>query len=325
MSKYMRKTPVEAIQWNPDNRTEFGKFVRKYTKDYTYFEYPSGNILFCYWDFNSRKHVTEIPKFGWVVREGKTLQFYKNTTFHKTFDDVPDDEDKEIIDTIIKDANKALEDVRASIKNGQIFAKYANLINPDGRLTKLIDDLYKDDEKTREEIKKNMSEGLKEMEDSDKAKGTESDTFESVLEEMKELHAKKNSDYGDAAHKNFLKYGPVASLSRLSEKMQRAEHILLSGKCEVKDEPLTSTLIDMAITSAMLYMEQRTRTMIDWERLVKAVLCTTILFGMCIAIACLPIDVLIVLAVVAFFCAFVFAFYKALGDIFKIKTKKWNR
>lgn len=76
---------------------------------------------------------------------------------------------------------------------------------------------------------------------------------------MKELHAKKNACYGDAAHKNFLKYGPVASLSRLSEKMQRAEHILLSGKCEVKDEPLTETLIDMAITSAMLYMELKNK------------------------------------------------------------------
>ena len=54
--------------------------------------------------------------------------------------------------------------------------------------------------------------------------------------------------------------------------------------------------------------------MIDWERLVKAVLCTTILFGMCIAIACLPIDVFLVLAVVAFFCAIVFVIYKILGD-----------
>jgi hypothetical protein len=272
--KYMRKTPVEAIQWRPDNRTEFGKFVRKYTKDYTCFEYLSGNILFCYWDFNSHKHVTEIPKFGWVVREGKTLQFYKNETFHKTFDEVPDDEHKKIIDVILKNAeeqiNAKLEGKATPFMDNlykvifdnpsqSVFAKYDNLINPDGRLAKLIDDLYKDDEKTRGEIKKNMSEGLKEMEGSDKTKGTEFDTFESVLDEMKELHAKKNACYGDAAHKNFLKYGPVASLSRLSEKMQRAEHILISGKCEVKDEPLTETLIDMAITSAMLYMELKNK------------------------------------------------------------------
>ena len=122
-------------------------------------------------------------------------------------------------------------------------------------MAKLIDDLYNGDEKTRDEVKKQLSKGLKEMAGSDTHKAT----FESVLDEMKELHAKKNKDYGDAAHVNFLKYGPVASLSRLSEKMQRAEHILLSGKCEVKDEPLTETLIDIAITSAMLYMELKNK------------------------------------------------------------------
>lgn len=59
----------------------------------------------------------------------------------------------------------------------------------------------------------------------------------------------------------------------------------------------------------------KTIIMVDWERLVKAVFCTTILFGICIAIALLPIEVLLVLAVVAFFCAIVFAVYKTLGDI----------
>ena len=125
-------------------------------------------------------------------------------------------------------------------------------INPDDRLTKLLNDI---DKGIREKVEKQLSDGLKDMAGSDTHKAT----FESVLDEMKELHAKKNSDYGDAAHKNFLKYGPVASLSRLSEKMQRAEHILLSGKCEVKDEPLTETLIDIAITSAMLYMELKNK------------------------------------------------------------------
>lgn len=54
--------------------------------------------------------------------------------------------------------------------------------------------------------------------------------------------------------------------------------------------------------------------MIDWERLVKAVLYTTILFGMCIALALLPTKVLLVLAVVAFFLWIVFAIYKAIGE-----------
>ena len=94
--KYMRKTPVEAIQWRRDNRTEFDKFVRKYTKDYTYYEYNSGNILLTYWDFNEHKHATVIPKFGWVVREGNTLQFYKDSTYRKTFDEVQEDGSKGI-------------------------------------------------------------------------------------------------------------------------------------------------------------------------------------------------------------------------------------
>lgn len=262
--KYMRKAPVEAIQWKPDNRTEFDKFVRKYTKDYAYYEYLSGNILLCYWDFNAHKHTVKIPKFGWVVREGNTLQFYKDSTFRKTFEEVREGIDWEGMDKTIKEAFEGFDEAFKDFKDvfGAEPSKETSDVNimraqidPDGRLTKLIDDLYKDDEKTREEIKKNLSEGLKEMAGSDTHKAT----FESVLDEMKELHAKKNACYGDAAHVNFLKYGPVASLSRLSEKMQRAEHILLSGKCEVKDEPLTQTLIDMAITSAMLYMELKNK------------------------------------------------------------------
>ena len=254
MSKYMRKTPVEAIQWNGDNLNEVYDFIIKTAKSCCVKDDYS-DLIIAYEDRRGRKFKTVIPLFGWVVKDGKTFQFYKDSTFRKTFEEVHEDESKAIIDTFIKDANKALEEVRASIENGQIFVKHDNLINPDGRLTKLMDDLYKDDEKTLEEIKKQLSESLKDIAGSDTNKAT----FESVLEEMKELHAKKNACYGDAAHKNFLKYGPVASLSRLSEKMQRAEHILLSGKCEVKDEPLTETLIDMAITSAMLYMELKNK------------------------------------------------------------------
>ena len=64
--------------------------------------------------------------------------------------------------------------------------------------------------------------------------------------------------------------------------------------------------------------------MVDWNRLVKAVLCTTMLLGICIALACLPIKVLVVLAVVAFFLWFVFAIYKALGDNSE-KDNRWQK
>ena len=58
--------------------------------------------------------------------------------------------------------------------------------------------------------------------------------------------------------------------------------------------------------------------MINWKRLLMAVLCTAILlsaFGVCILLAFLPNKVLFVLAVVAIIvCMIIPAFYKALGE-----------
>ena len=262
--KYMRKTPVEAIQWNGDNLNEVYDFIIKTAKSCCVKDDYS-DLIIAYEDRRGRKFKTVIPLFGWVVKDGKTFQFYKDSTFRKTFEEVHEDGSKGIdwegMNNTIKDAFDSFDDVFKGFNHVSMAEpsketldtiKTSEHINPDGRLTKFLDDLGKG---IREKIEKQLSEGLNGMAGSDTNKAT----FESVLEEMKELHAKKNACYGDAAHKNFLKYGPVASLSRLSEKMQRAEHILLSGKCEVKDEPLTETLIDMAITSAMLYMELKNK------------------------------------------------------------------
>lgn len=272
--KYMRKTPVEAIQWTGDNQREVYDFMNKTARTCCNMDDGTGNLIMFWKDFARRQFKAVVPKFGWVVREGKTFQFYKDTTFHKTFDEVPDGEHKKIIDAILKNAeeqiNAKLEGKEASFMDNlykvifdnpsqSVFAKYDNLINPDGRLTKLIDDLYKDDEKTREEIKKNMAEGLKEMEDSDKTKGTEIDTFESVLDEMKELHAKKDKDYGSAFHKSFEEFGVTAGVVRLNDKMERAKSLVKNGKAEVKDESLLDTLKDMASYAVMLYVELKNK------------------------------------------------------------------
>jgi hypothetical protein len=265
--KYMRKTPVEAIQWNPDNRTEFDKFVRKYTKDYTYYEYLSGSILLSYCDFNAHKHVVKIPKFGWVVREGNTLQFYKNSTFHKTFEKIQD-----CNKGINREGmNKTIEDVfdsfdKAFVGFNDVFGVEPNKetsdvnrmraqIDPDGRLTKLIDDLYKDDDKTRKEVEKQLSEGLKEMAGSDTHKAT----FESVLDEMKELHTKKNKDYGSAFHKSFEEFGVTAGVVRLNDKMERVKSLVKNGKAEVKEESMLDSLKDMASYAVMLYVELKNK------------------------------------------------------------------
>lgn len=224
--KYYRKQPVEAIQWNGDNQKELSGFIDKVAKNYCTKDDGHGNLYVCYTDSKNRKHVSVLPKFGWIVVEGKMLQFYKYDTFYDTFVAVAESASEVLwpdAQELVGKFDKAFED------------------NYQAMLDKWLETLPFDANKLR---KYTVDE-----------KDADITTFDSVLDEMKELHAKKNKDYGDAAHVNFLKYGPVASLSRLSEKMQRAEHIFLSGKNEVKDEPLTATLIDMAITSAMLYME----------------------------------------------------------------------
>ena len=80
-------------------------------------------------------------------------------------------------------------------------------------------------------------------------------TFESVLDEMKELHAKKDKDYGSAFHKSFEEFGVTAGVVRLNDKMERAKSLVKNGNAEVKDESLLDTLKDLASYAVMLYVE----------------------------------------------------------------------
>lgn len=293
--KYYRKQPVEAMQWTGDNQKDVSEFIHKVAKNYCTKDDGYGNLNVCYMDSKRRKHFCSIPKFGWVVVEGKTLQFYKDETFRKTFKAaVKDEEESAGIDWEAMD--KSIEDFFETFDKDKLFRgfhgvpkeKIQDYVNKKAsedpkdndkselsildlarqadkvsykRLMEIIGKYFEDNYQSMLDkwLETLPSDANKLQKYAANEKDVESDTFDSVLDEMKELHAKKNACYGDAAHVNFLKYGPVASLSRLSEKMQRAEHILLSGKCEVKDEPLTETLIDIAITSAMLYMELKNK------------------------------------------------------------------
>jgi hypothetical protein len=267
--KYIRKTPVEAIQWNGHNLNEVSEFISRATKSYSMWNDDFGNLDITYSFQKGRVSQAVVPLFGWVVRDGKAFEFYKDATFRKTFDEVQEDGSKGIdwegMDKTIREAFDGFDEVVKGFKDvfGAAPIKEASddairtriLINPDGRLTKLIDDLYKDDEKTRKEIKKNLSEGLKEMAGSDTNKAT----FESVLDEMKELHAKKDKDYGSAFHKSFEEFGATAGVVRLNDKMERVKSLVKNGKAEVKDESLLDSLKDAACYAVMLYVELKNK------------------------------------------------------------------
>ena len=262
--KYMRKTPVEAIQWTGYNLNDVHDFIVK-TAQYCRSKADSGSLVVAWEDLRGRKFKTVVPKFGWVVREGNTLQFYKDSTFRKTFEEVTDGDGKGIdwegMNKTIKETFDGFDDVFKGFNH--VFGsetsketldanKKSAHINPDDRLTKLLNDI---DKGIREEVEKQLSESLKEMTGSDTRKAT----FESVLDEMKELHAKKDKDYGSAFHKSFEEFGVTAGVVRLNDKMERVKSLVKNGKAEDKDESLLDTLKDMASYAVMLYVELKNK------------------------------------------------------------------
>lgn len=81
------------------------------------------------------------------------------------------------------------------------------------------------------------------------------DYFNEILEEMKEVHRKKNADYGNNFHKRYERWGFLTALLRLSDKMERLENIYEKGEIEVKDESVEDTLLDLANYAVMTIVE----------------------------------------------------------------------
>lgn len=266
---YMRKTPVEAIQWKGDNPKEVSNFFSPTTKSYCTLDDRSGNLNISYADLKGRNFKVVVPKFGWVVRDGKTFQFYKDATFRKTFEEVQKDDykgiDREGMSNTLKETLDGYNEFFKGFKGVFRVGPNKEALDAGVCITPAhikIDNLYKGYEKTPEKVKMRLSGVLKEMASNKKkefshgkTKGIESDTFESVLDEMKDLHAKKNKDYGNAFHKSFEEFGVTAGVVRLNDKMERVKSLVKNGKAEVKDESLMDTLKDMASYAVMLYVE----------------------------------------------------------------------
>lgn len=79
--------------------------------------------------------------------------------------------------------------------------------------------------------------------------------FNELAQSMCELYEKKNADYGDSFNISLDKYGIIAALTRMSDKFNRVENLILNkddngnivfSDIKVKDEKLEDTLIDLA-------------------------------------------------------------------------------
>lgn len=79
--------------------------------------------------------------------------------------------------------------------------------------------------------------------------------FKEISNSLSELYEKKNSDYGDSFGISIRKYGNISALTRISDKFNRLEQLMLGKDNEVKDEKLEDTLKDMASYCIMTLIE----------------------------------------------------------------------
>lgn len=77
--------------------------------------------------------------------------------------------------------------------------------------------------------------------------------FTEITSNMAKTYAAKNHDYGNSFEQSLDKFGLVASVVRLGDKMNRIESLTKKG-AQVKDESIKDTLLDMANYAIMTVM-----------------------------------------------------------------------
>ena len=77
-----------------------------------------------------------------------------------------------------------------------------------------------------------------------------------LCDEINNLYAKKNHDYGDSFHQTYLEEGMAMPRIRLSDKLNRFKSLSRKlGEQAVKDESIRDTLIDLANYALMTILE----------------------------------------------------------------------
>ena len=76
-----------------------------------------------------------------------------------------------------------------------------------------------------------------------------------VCEEINDLYARKNHDYGDSFHQTFVEEGMAMARIRLGDKFNRFKTLSRGGEQKVNDESIRDTLIDLANYAIMTVLE----------------------------------------------------------------------
>ena len=110
---------------------------------------------------------------------------------------------------------------------------------------------------TPEEICKGLDTmriNLEVFEEDDKIlSNTSAQQFRDIAKGMTETYVRKNHDYGNSFDKSLDKFGLVASVVRIGDKMNRIES-LVQKEAMVQDESIKDTLLDMANYAIMTVM-----------------------------------------------------------------------
>lgn len=77
--------------------------------------------------------------------------------------------------------------------------------------------------------------------------------FKEICKSMIATYVKKNADYGNSFDKSLDRFGIVAAVVRIGDKMNRIES-LTTKKAQVTDESIRDTLMDMANYCVMTVM-----------------------------------------------------------------------
>lgn len=79
--------------------------------------------------------------------------------------------------------------------------------------------------------------------------------FKEIVDRMALTYEMKNSDYGDSTTDTYNRYGAVSFLTRLRDKLNRLDSLLVANNTQqVDDEKIEDTILDLANYAVIFLM-----------------------------------------------------------------------
>lgn len=222
----------QFIQWEDEEPYNIQELIEEYESEET--EVKSKQELIEKWE-----SAIESAEFYGKGKEERLISYMKDFVSDLNQLDEPEVLSKEWID---KDTVYA--DVKGSTEAFLNRDSVKNLLVPK---QEEVDQAYKDGyEKGKQHTyHKGYLEGLADKESINPERSPEVDRHKELLDELNDLYARKNQDYGNSFDESLDEDGLLVLKIRLGDKYKRFS-TLINQKNEVIDESMRDTLIDLA-------------------------------------------------------------------------------